>query len=168
MGYRHTVPAARDDGTWPIEAFVVTSGLVQQPRDEIPTPTHSAGDASPGLFAPDILLGTQQAGGGPPDTASRRLLGAVLERALLDAAGPTAREAERGDALAWFHAEDESPFSFRWIAFHLGLEPAWILVRLDSARRRLGGDRPRDAAGQPPTTEPSRAGDPDAKTRRAA
>jgi hypothetical protein len=161
MGYRHAVPAARDDSaaevTWPDPAFVVTSGVVQPPKDH---PNHSAGEASPGLFTPDILLASQQLVGGPPNSPSRRLLGAVLERALLDATGRPARQSERDDALAWFRADDESPFSFRWISFHLGIEPEWLRSRLDDLSQR--------SLGQPPAAAPCAGLAPDAKDQRAA
>jgi hypothetical protein len=161
MGYRHAVPAARDDGateaTWPDAAFVVTCWRVQDQKD---APNHSAGEASPGLFTPDILLASQQPVGGPPISPSRRLLGAVLERALLDATGRPARQSERDDALAWFSADDEAPFSFRWISFHLGIEPDWLRSRLDDLRRR--------SLDQPPAATPCAALAPDAKDQRAA
>lgn len=114
---------------------MVTSTVVQGARNELTPPDNSAGGAAPGLFTPDILLASQQAGGGPPNSPSRRLLGAVLERGLLDAAGPTARQAERDDALAWFGDDDEAPFSFRWVALHLGIDTDWLRSRLDALRR---------------------------------
>jgi hypothetical protein len=58
---------------------------------------------------------------------------AVLERALLDAVGPTAREPDRSDTLAWFRSDDDSPFSFRWVAAQLGFDAEWLRDRI---RRR--------------------------------
>lgn len=124
---------------------------MQHSKDDIAQTGNSAGDAAPGLFTPDLLLASQQGGSGIPESPHRRLAGAVLERALLDVAGSSAREAERRDALAWFRSRAEDPFSFRWIAHQLGIDPDWLLSRLE---RRLG------LTGTPaaPDREPAQAG----------
>lgn len=71
-----------------------------------------------------------------PDTASRRLLRAVLERAMRDAVGPlgsgstacTSREREQ--VHGWFRAANLEPMSFRWLCLVLDLEPGAVLRRL--------------------------------------
>jgi hypothetical protein len=74
----------------------------------------------------------------PPDSPCRRLVAAVFERALLDAVGPTAKQPDREDALAWLASDAEEPFAFRWVAGQLGLDPDWVrarLRRLEEAKR---------------------------------
>jgi hypothetical protein len=88
--------------------------------------SHSVGDAALMLFEPDTLLASQHVTARPPDSPCRRLVAAVLERALLDAVGPVGHEANRDDALAWFGSDEEAPFSFRWVAAQLGLDADWL------------------------------------------
>jgi hypothetical protein len=92
------------------------------------------------LLEPVILLASQHAMARPPDSPYRRLVAAMLERALLDAVGPTAREGDRNDALAWFGSDDETPFSFRWVAAQLGFDTDWLR---DRVRRRQRSYRDR-------------------------
>ncbi len=114
---------------------MVTSPRVTDDEHDVANPqSRSVGDAAPGLFAPDILLATQQAVARLPESPCRRLVIAVFERALLDAVGPTAKQPERDDALAWFRSEDEDPFAFRWVAFQLGIDPNWIRSRMRRLR----------------------------------
>jgi hypothetical protein len=115
---------------------------VQQHEHEIDQvePIPALGPGASTLLEPDTLLASQHAMAGPPDSPSRRLVAAVLERALLDAVGPTAREGDRNDALAWFEYDDETPFSFRWVAAQLGFDADWLR---DRVRRR---QRTRDRA----------------------
>jgi hypothetical protein len=84
---------------------------------------------------------------------------AVLERALLDAVGPTARQIDRDDALAWFDSEDDAPFSFRWIAAQLGFDADWLRGRVREQQHKAG-DRTAAAIRAAPTVE--------SKTRNAA
>jgi DNA-binding Lrp family transcriptional regulator len=87
------------------------------------------------------------------------LVAAVLERALLDAVGRTARQSDRDDALAWFASEDEAPFSFRWVAAQLGFDAEWLRGRIRELQH-AGSLRTAVAALVAPTV--------DSKTRRAA
>jgi hypothetical protein len=64
---------------------------------------------------------------------------AVLERALLDAVGPTARQTDRDDALAWFDSDDDAPFSFRWVAAQLGFDADWLRGRVRGRQHAAGG-----------------------------
>jgi hypothetical protein len=121
--------------------------------------SHSVGDAAPMLFEPDTLLASQHGTARPPDSPCRRLVAAVLERALLDAAGRTARQIDRDDALAWFASEDEAPFSFRWLAAQLGFDAEWLRGRIRELQH-AGSLRTAVAALVAPTVE--------SKTRRAA
>jgi hypothetical protein len=130
---------------------------VQQHEPKIDQPgSHSVGDAAPSLFEPDTLLASQHVVARPPDSPCRRLVAAVLERALLDAIGPTARQADRDDALAWFGSDDEAPFSFRWVTAQLGFEAEWLRGRI---RERQHPTDIRPGAGAPSS---------ESKTRRAA
>lgn len=111
----------------------------------------AAGDDGPTLFTPDTLLPSQHGGSAAADTPSRRLVAAVLERALLDAVGPSGRQADRDDALAWFRSGDEAPFSFRWIAHQLGIEGDWLLARVEGRQsevRRRDPDAPATSAAR--------------------
>ncbi len=121
--------------------------------------SHSVGDAAPTLFEPDTLLASQHVTARPPDSPCRRLVAAVLERALLDAVGPTARQPDRDDALAWFGSDDEAPFSFRWVAAQLGFDAEWLRGRVRE-RRHAASLRTAVAVLAAPTLE--------RKTRRAA
>lgn len=114
---------------------MVISAAVQQHEHEIDRvePLQAFGPGASTLFEPDTLLASQHAMARPPDSPCRRLVAAVLERALLDAVGPTAREADRNDALAWFGSDDDTPFSFRWVAAQLGFDADWLR---DRVRRR--------------------------------
>jgi hypothetical protein len=123
-----------------------------QKHELINAESRSADDAAPGLFAPDLLLATQHAVACLPETPCRRLVAAVLERALLDAVGPTSKEPDREDAFAWFGADGEEPFSFRWVALQLGMDPDWL---------RASIARVRQAAPAPPPTPASSAPDRD-------
>ena len=76
----------------------------------------------------------------PPDSPSWRFVAAVLERALLDTVGPTAREGDRNDSLAWLGSDDDAPFSFRWVAAQLGFDADWLRERV-SRRQRTYRDR---------------------------
>jgi hypothetical protein len=60
---------------------------------------------------------------------------AVLERALLDAVGPAARQADRDDALAWFGSDDDAPFWFRWVAAQLDFDAQCTAVAAPEAPR---------------------------------
>ncbi len=95
-------------------------------------------DRAPALFEPDILLASQVVGAQHEDTPERRLLAAVLERALLDAQGRVSpgKPDDMRDALAWFASEDEGVLSFHWVAGRLGIDPDWIRRKL-AERRRL-------------------------------
>lgn len=86
-------------------------------------------DPASAAFQPDLLLPSQMAGAAPPDDPCRRLVLAVLERALLDAVGRTSRDAERVEARAWIASNDEAPFSFLWVAHQLGFDPDWLRKR---------------------------------------
>jgi len=115
---------------------VVTSASVTQfDRELTNAESRSATDAAPDLFAPDLLLATQHVVARLPESPCRRLVAAVLERALLDAVGPTSKQPERDDALAWIESEDEEPFSFRWVSFQLGMDPDWMRSRVRRMRR---------------------------------
>jgi hypothetical protein len=63
---------------------------------------------------------------------ARRLLAAMLERAVKDALGPTedgggaCSQAERDRALAWFAADESSPGTFRWLCALLDLDAASV------------------------------------------
>ena len=132
---------------------VVTQVRVQQHEHKIDhTDFHSAGNAAPALFEPDILLASQHATAHPPDSPCRRLVAAVLERALLDAVGPTARQPDRDDALAWFGSDDDAPFSFRWVAAQLGFDADWLRERVRQ-RQHTVGHRTAAAAPGAPTLE---------------
>jgi hypothetical protein len=131
---------------------------VPHTKDDITESGHSAGDAAPSLFAPDLLLACQHVTAGIPDSPCRRLVGAVLERALLDVLGASAREAERMDALAWFRCDDDAPFTFRWIAHQLGIDPDWLQSRIEARQPHAG-------ASGAPSSDPPAAG---AHHRRAA
>jgi hypothetical protein len=143
---------------WPGRASVVSSPSVTQYEHDINTSaeSRSATDAAPGLFAPDLLLATQHAVARLPESPCRRLVAAVLERALLDAVGPTFKQPDRDDALAWFRSEDDDPFSFRWVAFQLGMDPDWLRSRL---RRVQQGTRPVGPEVTAPPSEPASDGD---------
>jgi hypothetical protein len=143
---------------WPAGGSVVTSRDVTQYEHEIASAeSGSATDAAPALFTPDILLASQQAMARPPDSPCRRLVAAVLERGLLDAVGPTAKQPDRDDALAWFLSDDEEPFSFRWVALQLGMNPDWLRSMVRRAREVAGGATPA-ATQEPPESEASSAG----------
>jgi hypothetical protein len=109
---------------------VTCPGVTQYDRELTNAESRSATDAAPDLFAPDLLLATQHAVARLPESPCRRLVAAVLERALLDAVGPTSKQPERDDALAWIEAGDEEPFSFRWVSFQLGMDPDWMRSRI--------------------------------------
>src|SRR5262245_6411834 len=154
MGYRPARAAAsRGTGTGFPTPPLASAGfrgylrkVSQYDQDTNNAESRSATDAEPGLFAPDLLLASQQAMARPPDSPCRRLVAAVLERGLLDAVGPSAKQPERDDALAWFLSEDEEPFSFRWVAFQLSIDPDWLRARIR---------RHRNAANLPaPTATP--------------
>lgn len=133
--------------------MVTCPRVTQSEHDITNAESRSATDAAPGLFTPDVLLASQQAMPRPPDSPCRRLVAAVLERGLLDAVGATAKQPEREDALAWFQSDDEEPFSFRWVALTLGIDPDWLRARI---RRLQDGARPAPAAQAP---EPAAAAD---------
>jgi hypothetical protein len=136
---------------WPAGVPVVTSpGVTQYDRELTSAESRSATDAAPDLFAPDLLLATQHAVARLPESPCRRLVAAVLERALVDAVGPTSKQPEREDALAWIEAGDEEPFSFRWISFQLGIDPDWMRSRV---RRVQPAARPAAPAAAPSTAE---------------
>jgi hypothetical protein len=116
---------------WPAcDSVVISPRVTQYEHDITNAESRSVADAAPGLFAPDILLASQQAVARLPESPSRRLVAAVLERGLLDAVGPTSKQPDRDEALAWFQSADEEPFSFRWVAFQLGMDPDWVLSRI--------------------------------------
>jgi hypothetical protein len=124
--------------------------VTQDDRDLPNAESRSATDAAPDLFAPDLLLATQHAVARLPESPCRRLVAAVLERALLDAVGPTSKQPEREDALAWIASDDEEPFSFRWVSFQLGIDPDWMRSRV---RRRQRAARPTAPAEAPAPAE---------------
>jgi hypothetical protein len=102
------------------------------------TELHSAGSAAATLFEPDTLLASQHATARPSDSPCRRLVAAVLERALLDAVGPAARQADRDDALAWFGSDDDAPLSFRWVAAQLDFDAQWLRGRVRQRQDTVG------------------------------
>lgn len=63
---------------------------------------------------------------------ARRLLAAMLERAVKDALGPTedgggaCSQAERDRALAWFAADESNAGTFRWLCALLDLDAASV------------------------------------------
>jgi hypothetical protein len=135
---------------------VVTSpGVTQYDREFASAESRSATDAAPDLFAPDLLLATQHAVARLPESPCRRLVAAVLERALLDAVGPTSKQPEREDALAWIESGDEEPFSFRWVSFQLGIDPDWMRSRI---RRVQQAARPAAPVEVPAPAEVASAG----------
>jgi hypothetical protein len=75
-----------------------------------------------------------------PATASRRLLRAVLRRAMRDVSGPLGTGStactplEREHARAWFQDDSVRPMSFRWLCLALDLEPEGIMRRLMNER----------------------------------
>src|SRR5262245_32864066 len=154
MGYRPGGTAASRDASplpWPAGLSVVTSPGVTQYQHDIPNAeSRSATDAAPDLFAPDLLLATQHGVARLPESPCRRLVAAVLERALLDAVGPTSKQPERDDALAWIASDDEEPFSFRWVSFQLGSVPDW---RRSRGRRMRRAGRPAAPAAAPAPAE---------------
>src|SRR5262245_17716929 len=103
-------------------------------------PIQALGAGASTLFEPETLLASLHAMAGPLARPCRRLVAAVLERALLDAVGPTACEGDRNDALAWFGSDDDTPFSFRWVAAQLGFDADWLLDRV-RRRQRTYRDR---------------------------
>jgi hypothetical protein len=113
--------------------------------------TPAATNDGGGLFVPETLLPSQhQVSSGVPDSPCRSLVRAVLERALLDAAAGPARAADRADALAWFSATGNEPFSFEWVATHLGFDASWMRERI---RARFGDLRsPAEPDGGDETT----------------
>lgn len=84
------------------------------------------------------------------NTATRRLLAAVLQRALDDATGPARRgstactPADRSDALSWIGDDGIAPMSFRWLCAALEIEP-------EAVRRRVRRVEP--TAAIPPTLD---------------
>jgi hypothetical protein len=130
---------------------VVTSCLVTQHEQHAlaSAESRSADDAAPGLFVPDLLLATQHAVASLPPTPCRRLVAAVLERALLDVVGPSSKQPDRDDALAWFASDGEEPFSFRWVATQLGIDPDWLRSSLHRVRQDAPV-RPQPAAAATP------------------
>src|SRR5262245_31772663 len=110
MGYRPGgIAASRGSPRpWRAGASVVTSARVTQYDRDLPNAeSRSATDAAPDLFAPDLLLASQHAVARLPESPCRRLVAAVLERALLDAVGPTSKQPDRDDALAWIARSEE-------------------------------------------------------------
>ena len=75
-------------------------------------------------------------GFGSRHDGSRRLLAAILERALKDARDPTleggatCRPAEREGVIAWFGAAEAGPGTFRWLCTLLELDADNVLVAL--------------------------------------
>ncbi|MCW5892019.1 MAG: hypothetical protein KIT14_15955 [bacterium] len=96
------------------------------------------------VFQPDLLLPSQMAGAAPPDDPCRRLVLAVLERALLDASGRS-RDAERDEARAWIASDAESPFSFRWVTNQLGIDGDWLRSRARRLAPRIEKTTPAPA-----------------------
>ena len=139
MGYRPARAAASRGASTPPLARArfrgYLPGVSQYDQDTSNAESRSATAAEPGLFAPDLLLASQQAMARPPDSPCRRLVAAVLERGLQDAIGSSAKQPERDDALAWFLSDDEEPFSFRWVAFQLGIDPDWLRARIRRHRK---------------------------------
>jgi hypothetical protein len=115
--------------------------------------TPAATNDGGGVFVPETLLPSQHQFSSVPDSPCRSLVRAVLERALLDAAAGPARAEDRADALAWFRATDTGPFSFEWVAVHLGFHAAWmrerILARFDPAETFEEPAREEEAPARP-------------------
>src|SRR5262245_48483212 len=149
MGYRPGGTAASRDASplpWPAGLSVVTSPGVTQYQHDIPNAeSRSATDAAPDLFAPDLLLATQHAVARLPESPCRRLVAAVLERALLDAVGPTSKQPDREDALAWIESDVEEPFSFRWVSLQLGMDPDCMRSRVRRMQRAARPAAPAEA-----------------------
>lgn len=97
----------------------------RSPEIDQPHTTDPAGAA----FQPDLLLPSQMPGATLPENPCRRLVLAVLERALLDAMGRTNRDTERVEAREWIASDDDAPFSFRWITDQLGIDGDWLRDR---------------------------------------
>lgn len=104
-------------------------------------------DPTGAMFQPDLLLPSQMAGAAPPDDPCRRLVLAVLERALLDAMGRTNRPTECDEARAWLASDDETPFSFRWVTSQLGIDGDWLRGRILRRTPRIETSAPVPAAG---------------------
>lgn len=70
-------------------------------------------------------------------TPERNLLMAVLERAILDYVGNTAKDVE--NAKEWIFDKQEQPyseFSFPWVCHHLDLEPERIASLIEKMPKR--------------------------------
>ena len=92
-------------------------------------------------FDPETILPAQFFGRAAAASPERRLMLAVLERALLDLQSSTSRRTSRMRRLAhavdaWFAADNEAwPFSFANICHGLGLDAAAIRSRLRTDAR---------------------------------
>lgn len=75
----------------------------------------------------------------PRTTAERKLLVAMLKRAVLDLCSENSEESEQ--ARAWFYSDDDSDeeFTFPWVCEQLGLNAAEVGGKLQG----LGDDTPR-------------------------
>lgn len=91
------------------------------------------------LFVPEVVLPAQLIGPAQCDTPEKRLLGAVLERALVDLQLlPGGLESpHRADAVAWFLSDDTEPFTFQYVCDALGLAPDYVRHGLERHRYRL-------------------------------
>jgi hypothetical protein len=81
----------------------------------------------------DTLTGSN----GSPSSPERRLLLAILERAILDLVGNDSKEVE--EAEDWLFAESEVPyaiFSFGWLCEQLDLDRVKIAQKIRSMPRR--------------------------------
>jgi len=99
---------------------------------------------------------------------ARRLLAAMLERAVKDALGPTedgggaCSQAERDRALAWFAADESSAGTFRWLCALLDLDAASVRVAIrhgaPAGTSALGGGTVLSPGSVPPHAEEQLAG----------
>ena len=74
----------------------------------------------------------------------RRLLAAMLERAILDLRCNTdlTKQNDARESLLWMETPGLSPFSFEWICLELGLDPVQtrrFAVQIISGERRVSG-----------------------------
>jgi hypothetical protein len=87
--------------------------------------------------------------------SERDLICAILHRGLMDWVGDIrdipreARGRIQGQAKKWIRSDSDRPFSFRWCAQTLDLDPAAIRVRLKAGRisfRETGDENLREEA----------------------
>lgn len=78
-----------------------------------------------GLIMEDIFLPEPA---GIPDRPERKLLRAMLKRAVRDLRGRN--EQLKAEAEVWFRAEHDSLGSFLWLCDMIMLDPAWLRAQL--------------------------------------